>query len=274
MELPPVAGVARRYRTVFISDTHLGTRGCRADFLAEFLRRVSCERMYLVGDIVDGWRLRRLWYWDAAHDEVLRLLLRHARHGTAVTYIPGNHDEMFRAWLPLGLEVAGIRLAQEAVHVTADGRRLLVLHGDEFDSVVRYAPFLALLGDGAYAAAIAVNRWFNRIRRKLGYPYWSLSAWAKQRVKGAVKAIDRFEEAVSAEAARRGMDGVVCGHIHAAEMRQVAGVLYLNSGDWVESCTALVEHENGRLALIDWATENRLSFFTPQRRDSAVRETA
>ena len=245
----PPNGVA--YRAIFISDLHLGTRGCRSDFLADFLRRVSCEKLYLVGDIIDGWRLRKSWYWDAGHDEVLRLILRHARNGTEVTYIPGNHDEMFRAWLPPhfpdGLEIAGIRLREEAVHVTADNRRLWVTHGDAFDSVVRYAKFLALLGDWAYTAALVVNRWFNAARRRLGYPYWSLSAWLKRQVKEAVKAIDRFETALAGEARRRGLDGVVCGHIHHAEMREVGGVLYINDGDWVESCTALVEHHDGRL---------------------------
>src|SRR5271166_6427031 len=255
-------GVAPAYRTIFISDTHLGTRGCRSDFLADFLRQTKCERLYLVGDIIDGWRLRRSWYWDEGHDEVLRLILQHARGGTEVVYIPGNHDEMLRSWVPLGLEVAGIRLVGEATHVTAKGVRLLVTHGDEFDSVVRYAKFLALLGDWAYATALVVNRHFNACRRRLGYPYWSLSQWAKRQVKEAVKAIDRFESALAGEARRRGFDGIVCGHIHQAEMREVGGVLYINDGDWVESCTALVEHHDGRLELIDWAALNRLSFFT------------
>jgi hypothetical protein len=172
---------------------------------------------------------------------------------------------MFRAWLPMGLEVAGIKLRKDAVHSMADGRRLLVMHGDEFDSVVRYAKFLALLGDWAYTAALVVNRWFNVARRRLGYPYWSLSAWAKRQVKEAVKAIDRFETALAGEAKRRGFDGVVCGHIHHAEMRDINGVLYLNDGDWVESCTALVEHHDGRLELIDWAALHRLSFFAPRK---------
>jgi UDP-2,3-diacylglucosamine pyrophosphatase LpxH len=252
------------YRTIFISDTHLGTKGARADFLAEFLARTQCETLYLVGDIIDGWRLRKSWYWDSAHDEVLRLILKKARSGTNVIYIPGNHDEMFRAWLPMGLEVAGIQLKREAVHTTADGRRLLVIHGDEFDSVVRYAPFLALLGDGAYTVALVLNRYFNVLRRILGYPYWSLSQWLKRQVKGAVKAIDMFEVALANEARRRGLDGVVCGHIHHAEMREVAGVTYINDGDWVESCTALAEHADGRLELIDWAALNRLSFLAPR----------
>jgi UDP-2,3-diacylglucosamine pyrophosphatase LpxH len=260
------------YRTVFISDTHLGTRDCRTDFLADFLRRTTCESLFLVGDIVDGWRLRKSWFWDGSHDEVIRLILGKARGGTDVTYIPGNHDEMFRAWLPLGLEVAGVKLRQEGTHTTADGRRLLIVHGDEFDSVVRYAKFLALLGDSAYTAALVLNRYFNAIRRRLGHPYWSLSAWLKRQVKEAVKAIDRFESAVAGEARRRGFDGVVCGHIHHAEMRDVNGVLYLNDGDWVESCTALVEHHDGRLELVDWTALNRLSFFTPRR--STVSEPA
>ncbi len=257
------------YRTVFISDTHLGTRGCRSDFLAHFLGSFTCESLYLVGDIVDGWRLRKSWYWDEMHDEVVKLILRQARQGSKVFYIPGNHDEMFRAWLPLGLEIGGVKLVGEAEHVTADGRRLLIIHGDQFDSVMRYAKFLAFLGDWAYNAALNLNRWFNAVRRPLGYPYWSLSQWAKRQVKEAVKAIDRFESALAGEARHRHMDGVVCGHIHHAEMRQVEGVLYLNTGDWVESCTALVEHHDGRLELLDWAALNKLSFFAPRRVSAA-----
>ncbi len=263
-----------RFRSVFISDFHLGTRGCRSDFLADFLSRVGCEQMYLVGDIIDGWRLRKSWYWDAGCDEVLRLVLKHARAGAQVTYIPGNHDELFRGWLPMGLEIAGIRLLRESVHTTADGRRLLVMHGDEFDSVVRYARFIALLGDWAYTTALGVNRWFNLVRRKLGYPYWSLSAWLKRQVKEAVKAIDRFEAALAGEARRRGLDGVVCGHIHHAEMREVGGMLYLNDGDWVESCTALVEHFDGRLELLDWAEMNRLSFHSPRHAPAPMSDAA
>ena len=253
-----------RYRSVFISDLHLGTRGCRIDFLADFLRKTQCDNLFLVGDIIDGWRLRKSWFWDEAHDEVIRLILGKARAGAEVTYIPGNHDEMLRDWLPMGLEIGGIRLRREAVHTTADGKRLLVMHGDEFDSVVRYAKFLAHLGDWAYTTALTVNHWFNVVRRRLGYPYWSLSQWLKRQVKEAVKAIDRFEVALAGEAKRRGFDGVVCGHIHHAEMREVGGVLYINDGDWVESCTALVEHFDGRLELVDWAALNRLSFFAPR----------
>ncbi len=261
----PPGAAPTSYRSVFISDTHMGTRGCKADFLAGFLASFSTENLFLVGDIVDGWRLRKSWYWDEMHDEVVRLILRHASHGAQVLYIPGNHDEMFRAWLPLRLEIGGVRLVADAEHVTADGSRLLVIHGDQFDSVVRYAKTLAFLGDWAYTAALTVNRWFNEVRRVLGYPYWSLSQWAKRQVKGAVKAIDRFEAALANEARRRHLDGVVCGHIHHAEMRRIDGVLYLNTGDWVESCTALVEHHDGRLELLDWVALNKLSFFTPRR---------
>jgi UDP-2,3-diacylglucosamine pyrophosphatase LpxH len=260
MQVTPTTDAKRRYRTLFISDLHLGTRGCRSDYLVDFLRQVECEQLYLVGDIVDGWRLRKSWYWDADHNEVLRLILTMARNGTTVTYIPGNHDEMFRDWLGLGLEIGGVRLQKEAVHTAADGRRYLVMHGDEFDGVIRYAKFLAHLGDWAYDWALWLNTWFNLARRRLGYPYWSLSQWLKRQVKEAVKAIDRFETALANEARRRGLDGVVCGHIHHAEMRNIQGIAYMNDGDWVESCTALVEHADGRFALVDWAAENRLTF--------------
>lgn len=260
MQVTSTTDAKRRYRTLFISDTHLGTRGCRSDYLVDFLRQVECEQLYLVGDIVDGWRLRKSWYWDADHNEAIRLILSMARNGTQVTYIPGNHDEMFRDWLGLGLEIGGVRLQKEAVHTAADGRRYLVMHGDEFDGVIRYAKFLAHLGDWAYDWALWLNTWFNAARRRFGYPYWSLSQWLKRQVKEAVKAIDRFETALANEARRRGLDGVVCGHIHHAEMRSIQGIVYMNDGDWVESCTALVEHADGRFELVDWAAENRLTF--------------
>ena len=259
----------RRYRSIFISDLHLGTRGCRSDFLVSFLRSVDCKQLYLVGDIVDGWRLRKSWYWDDGHDEVIRLILQMARQGTEVTYIPGNHDELFRDWL--GLEVAGVKLMREAEHEAADGRRFLVIHGDEFDGVIRYAKVIAHLGDWAYDTALVLNRWFNMARRRFGYPYWSLSQWLKRQVKEAVKAIDRFEIALATEAKRRGLQGVICGHIHHAEMRMVQGVLYINDGDWVESCTALVEHADGRFELLDWAKESRLSIAGSPRRPASQR---
>lgn len=243
----------RRYRTVFLSDIHLGTRASRADLAADFLHRTECERLFLVGDILDGWRLRKAWHWDRDHDEVIRRIVAIARDGAEVTYIPGNHDEMLRDWL--GLELAGVRILREAEHETADGRRFLVVHGDEFDGVIRYGRIVSALGDLGYDAAVGLNRLYNGVRRRCGYPYWSLAQWLKRRVKGAASAIARFETALAEAARQRGFDGVVCGHIHQPEMREVHGVLYLNDGDWVENCTALVEHEDGRFELLDWARE-------------------
>ncbi len=251
----------QRYRSIFLSDIHLGTRGSRADLLMEFLAQAECEKLYLVGDILDGWRLRKSWYWHESFDALLRHVLAMTRRGTEVIYIPGNHDEALRDWF--GLEIAGVSMQPEAIHQAADGRRFLVMHGDEFDGVIRYAKFLAYLGDWAYDWALYLNRIFNAVRRRLGYPYWSLSQWLKRRVKEAVKTIDRFEGALAGEAKRRGLNGVICGHIHHAEMRPSHGVLYMNCGDWVESCTALVEHADGRFELVDWPARQRLSLRMP-----------
>lgn len=255
--LSPPRSAQASYRSAFISDVHLGTRGCQAAFLADFLKQNSFDHLFLVGDIIDGWRLKRSWFWDQHHDEVVRLILKAARTGTNIVYVPGNHDEMLRKYIGLNIEFCGVKLQMEAEHVTADGTRLLITHGDAFDSIVRHARVLALLGDWAYNAALVLNRHFNKIRARLGYPYWSLSAWLKLQVKEAVKAIDRFETSLAEDAKNRGFDGVVCGHIHHAEMRPVNGVMYLNTGDWVESCTALVEHFDGRLELIDWAARQK-----------------
>jgi UDP-2,3-diacylglucosamine pyrophosphatase LpxH len=238
------------FRSIWISDVHLGTRGCKAEFLLDFLRRTECEHLYLVGDILDGWRLKRGWYWPQGHNDVVQKLLRKARKGTRVLYIPGNHDEFARDYV--GNSFGAIEVVQEAVHLTADGRRLLVIHGDAFDGVVCCARWLAVLGDHAYTAAIAVNHWFNRARRRLGYPYWSLSAYLKHKVKNAVKYIGDFEQTVVDAARHRGVDGIVCGHIHHAELREAGGLIYANCGDWVESCTALVEHHDGRLEILHW----------------------
>ena len=240
----------RQYRTIWISDVHLGTRGCKAAFLLDFLKHTESEFLYLVGDIVDGWRLRRSWFWNQLHNDVVQKLLRKARKGTEVVYVPGNHDEMLRDYLDL--HFGGVFVTGEAIHKTADGKRLLIIHGDAFDGVVRYARWLAFLGDRAYNVALVLNHWFNKARLALGYPYWSLSAFLKHKVKNAVNYIGDFEHAVASEAKRRGTDGVVCGHIHKAEMRQIDGILYCNDGDWVESCTALVEHMDGRLEILHW----------------------
>ncbi len=239
---------APRYRTIWISDTHLGTRGCNAEALLDFLRRYDSDTLYLVGDIVDGWKLRRSWYWPQSHNDIVQKLLRKVRKGTRVIYVPGNHDECLRDFVEHSF--GGIVLKREAVHRTADGRRLLVIHGDQFDGVVRYARWLALLGDYAYQFALAVNTTLNRLRRWLGLPYWSLSAYLKLKVKNAVNFISDFEVAVVREARRRNLDGVVCGHIHHAACRKVDGLDYYNDGDWVESCTALVERYDGSMAIV------------------------
>jgi len=239
------------YRTIWISDTHLGTRGCKAEFLLDFLKYTRSEKLYLVGDIVDGWRLKRSWYWPQTHNDVLQKLLRKARKGTKVIYVPGNHDEAARQFA--GLQFGGIDVMPECIHETADGKRYLVTHGDDFDVVVRYAKWLALLGDWAYTLLLWINHHFNTVRRILGFPYWSLSAYLKHKVKNAVEYIGQFEDAVAGVARQRGLDGVVCGHIHNAKMRIIDGILYCNDGDWVESCTALVENLDGRLELVRWA---------------------
>ncbi|MGF1593899.1 MAG: UDP-2,3-diacylglucosamine diphosphatase [Kiloniellaceae bacterium] len=261
--LAPYGPSARsaRYRTIFISDIHLGTRGCKADYLLDFLKHNDCETLYLVGDIFDGWRLKRTWYWPQAHNDVVQKLLRKVRKGMRLVYVPGNHDEVLRGYP--GMHFGGVEVRKEAIHETADGRRLLVIHGDEFDGVVKYARWLALLGDWAYVVMLQVNTWFNYLRRKLGFGYWSLSAYLKHRVKNAVQFIGDFEAAVVAEARRQGVDGVVCGHIHTAEMRMIDGVLYINDGDWVESCTALVEHMDGRLEILPWAELRALPMLSP-----------
>lgn len=240
-----------RHRSIFISDVHLGTRGCKAEYLLEFLRDNESDYLYLVGDIVDGWRLRKTWYWPQAHNDVVQKIMRRARKGAKVYYIPGNHDEAAREYV--GLKFGGVQVVEEAIHVGADGRRYLVTHGDRFDVVVKYARWLALIGDHAYVMLLNVNTVFNWARRRLGFTYWSLSAYLKHKAKTAVEFIGKYETALAEEARRREVDGVICGHIHHAEMREIEGVLYCNDGDWVESCTALVEDEKGELTLINWA---------------------
>jgi UDP-2,3-diacylglucosamine pyrophosphatase LpxH len=251
-------------RTVFISDTHLGTAGCNAELLLDFLKSVDCETLYLVGDIIDGWQLRKGWYWPPRHNDVVRCVLKMAKHGTRVIYVPGNHDEAFRSYV--GLNLGGIELIPRAIHITADGRRLLVLHGDEFDGIMMYAKWLAFLGDRAYTLLLKTNRVLNWVRRKRGLPYWSLSSHLKKRVKNAVQFISRFEDVVAHAAHEEGADGVVCGHIHSAEIRQIGDVTYYNDGDWVESCTALIEHPDGRMEILDWAERKRMEAQAARKR--------
>jgi len=257
------------FRTIWISDTHLGTAGCQAELLLDFLKSTDCETLYLVGDIIDGWQLRKGWYWPPRHNDIVRCVLKKAKHGTRVVYVPGNHDEAFRGYT--GLNLGGIELHHEALHETADGRKLLILHGDEFDGVVLYAKWLAFLGDSAYNLMLKTNAVFNRIRKRMGLPYWSLSSELKKRVKNAVQFISSFEHAVAHAAAERGANGVVCGHIHTAEIRTIGEVTYYNDGDWVESCTALVEHADGAMEIIDWAQQKRLQTEGARvRQESAV----
>ncbi len=253
-----VTGV-QTYRAIWISDIHLGTRGCKADFLLDFLKNTESEYLYLVGDIVDGWRLRRSWYWPQAHNDVIQKLLRKARKGTKVTFIPGNHDEFARQYTDFNF--GEIEVQDEVIHIAADGRNFLVLHGDQFDGVVKYAKWLAHLGDHAYTAALVMNNWFNWIGRKLGFDYWSLSSYLKHKVKNAVQFIANFEQAMAEAARHRGVDGIICGHIHHAELRSFGDITYGNDGDWVESCTALVEHMDGRLEVLHWAESRQLSLF-------------
>lgn len=240
-----------RYRTLFLSDVHLGARACQAEELLAFLEAHDADTIYLIGDIIDGWALRKGWYWPPAHNDVIGALLAKARAGARVIYLPGNHDEFLRGYY--GTHFGGIVVQERAVHDAADGSRYLVLHGDAFDFVICHAPWLAHLGDAAYRLAILCNRAATAVRRRLGLPYWSLSAWAKLKVKNAVSVISRFEEALSVEAARVGAEGVICGHIHHAADRQIEGSRYLNTGDWVESCTAIVEHPCGEMEIIRWA---------------------
>lgn len=238
------------YRAIFISDLHLGTPGCQANALLDFLKENTSDYLYLAGDIVDGWQLRRKWYWPQAHNDVIQKLLRKARKGCRVIYVPGNHDEFARGFLDH--QFGGIEVVEDAVHLTADGRQLWVIHGDYFDAVVQQAKWLAYVGDYLYEFTLKLNRYLNNLRGRLGLPYWSLSAYLKHKVKKALNYVTDFENAVAHEARKKGYQGVVCGHIHRAEIRAIEGVTYCNDGDWVESRSALVEHENGELSLLYW----------------------
>jgi UDP-2,3-diacylglucosamine pyrophosphatase LpxH len=258
----------QHFRAIWISDTHLGTTGCQAARLLDFLRSTESDYLYLVGDIIDGWQLRRRWYWHQTHNDVVQKVLRKARKGTEVIYIPGNHDEAARHFLDLAF--GGIAIREEAVHRSAHGLKLLVIHGDRFDGVVQYAKWLAHLGDGLYTLTLRLNHHFNALRARLGLPYWSLARFLKHKVKNAVSFITAFEEAVAAEARSRNFDGVVCGHIHKAEIRHIDGILYCNDGDWVESLTALVETHEGELRIVHW--HELLATSTPDATEEEERD--
>jgi UDP-2,3-diacylglucosamine pyrophosphatase LpxH len=239
-----------QYRTIFISDVHLGTAGCQANYLLDFLRHNHAQNIYLVGDIIDGWRLKKSWYWPQEHNDVLQKILKKARKGCKVTYIPGNHDEVARQFI--GMSFGRIKIRQDAIHTLADGRRIWVTHGDMFDGVMQHAKWLAYVGDWLYTVILVVNRWFNSLRIRMGYPYWSLSQYLKHSVKNAVSFINSFELIMARETKHRKCDGVVCGHIHKAEIKMIEGVLYCNDGDWVESLSALVETLDGELKIVYW----------------------
>jgi len=243
-----------RFRSVFISDIHLGFRGCSADYLLDFLHSIETDTLYLVGDIIDLWSLRKSFFWPQEHNNVIRTILGKAKRGTRVVYVPGNHDSLFRDYD--GMVFGNVEIRREIVHETADGRRFLVLHGDEFDSVIKASPLLEALGNRAYSAVLRLNRYVNFFRKLFGFPYWSVAAYLKHKVKNAVAYIANFERALALEARRRGLDGLICGHIHRAEIADIDGVLYCNDGDWVESCTTLTEDFSGRLSLLRW-TESR-----------------
>lgn len=239
-----------KYRTIFISDFHLGSKGCQSSMLLDFLRNTRSDYLYLVGDIIDGWRLKNKWFWPQEHNDVVQKILRKARHGTKVYYVSGNHDELVRKFVPINL--GEVNIVNEVIHITADNKKLLILHGDKFDAIIRVAPWLAHLGDYAYDFALWINVTLNKIRKTLGYKYWSLSKFLKLKVKKAVSYINRYEEVVANYAFKKNMNGVVCGHIHHASDKIIGDVHYYNDGDWVENCSALVEHFDGKLELIYW----------------------
>ena len=240
----------KHYRAIWISDVHLGTTGCQANYLLDFLKHNEADKFYLVGDIIDGWRLKKSFYWPQAHNDVVQKLLRKARKGTEVIYVPGNHDESARQFF--GLSFGDIKVVEEVIHTTLEGKKLWVTHGDLFDGVMQYAKWLAYVGDTLYSFILYINRYFNMLRVKMGLQYWSLSQYLKHQVKNAVSYIADFEQIMAREARLRGCDGVVCGHIHKAEIREIDGLLYCNDGDWVESLTALVETRTGELKIIHW----------------------
>ena len=264
----PAPDKTRHYRTLWISDIHLGTPGCQARYLLDFLKHNESDTLYLVGDILDGWQLRKGWYWPQTHNDVVQKILRKARKGTRVVYVPGNHDEMARQFA--GLAFGEIEVAEDIVHVTADGKKLLVTHGDLFDGVMQHARWLAYVGDSLYTLTLVLNRWLNWIRAHFGYAYWSLSQYLKHKVKNAVSFITAFERVMTEEARRRNCDGVVCGHIHKAEIRMIDDILYCNDGDWVESLSALAETFDGELKVIHWTQRSDVQ--VSQRRSTVAVE--
>lgn len=242
-----------KYKTIFISDVHLGTKDCKAELLNNFLKNNSCDTLYLVGDIIDGWKIQQnKWRWKQTHTNVVRRILGYAKRGTRVIYIAGNHDEFLRQMLPYNINLGNVEIYNQFEHIGIDGKHYLVTHGDLFDGITRLAPWIAFLGDKAYDVILTLNTHYNHFRRRCGWGYWSLSKFLKVKVKRAVDFIFRFEKNLSAYCKRKGYDGVICGHIHHAEIKEIDGTIYMNDGDWVESCSALVEHEDGRWEIVTW----------------------
>jgi UDP-2,3-diacylglucosamine pyrophosphatase LpxH len=242
-----------QYRTIFISDVHLGTRDCKAELLNNFLKLNTCETLYLVGDIIDAWRIQQnRWHWRQSHTNVVRRILSMAKRGTRVIYVAGNHDEFLRPMIPYDVAFGRIEICNRSEHRGLDGRRYLVVHGDMFDGITQVAPWLSFLGDRAYDFVLDLNTRYNRIRHWFGFGYWSLSKYLKLQIKRAVSYIWQFENNLAHYCQRRGYDGVICGHIHTAEIKNINGVVYMNDGDWVESCTALVEHWDGAWEIVTW----------------------
>ena len=268
----------KTYRSIFVSDVHLGTKDCKAEQLNNFLKHNSCDTLYLVGDIIDAWKIQQnKWRWKQSHTNVVRRILGHAKRGTRVIFIAGNHDEFLRPMIPYGFSFGLIEIHNQIEHIGADGKHYLVTHGDLFDGITRLAPWLAFLGDKAYDIILTLNNKFNWIRRRMGFGYFSLSKYLKYKVKKAVDFVFKFEENLANYCKKRGFDGVICGHIHHAEIKEINGVMYMNDGDWVESCTALVEHHDGRWEIVTWTQEkdnvaNDISSSTPQRSARSTRK--
>lgn len=268
MHEDPAGSQRRKFRSIFVSDVHLGTKHCQAELFSRFLRQHDAEVIYLIGDIIDGWRLKQKFFWPKAHREALRLILKKQNNGSRVVFIPGNHDEHFRPYL--GRKVAGVEILDHAIHETVDNRRYFVTHGDQYDVVLQNAKWLAYLGDRFYELALTSNTLLNKVRHHFGLDYWSLGAFAKRHVKSFVNIIGQFETVVSEDVQKRGVDGVICGHIHHAMSREMNGIHYVNTGDWVESCTAVAEHADGSLEVIYWADEVRLPTPVPEPAVEAV----
>jgi len=247
----------KTYRSIFISDVHLGTRDCKAEALNNFLKHNTCETLYLVGDIIDAWKIQQnKWRWKQSHTNVVRRILGHAERGTRVIYVAGNHDEFLRPFIPYGMGFGAVEIVNQTEHIGINGKHYLVTHGDLFDGITRLAPWLSFLGDKLYDFVLDLNSRFNWIRHRMGFGYWSLSKYLKHRVKKAADFMFQFELNLARYCHKRGYDGVICGHIHHAEIKEIDGIVYMNDGDWVESMTALVENYNGSWDIVTWTKEH------------------